>query len=96
MLACQLSPGGPVFLNTVGTFGIASAPYWWSRLAAAVLRLGQAIWSADYSGWALLFADDFLILGQGRLWSETLTGWFLLFEVLNPLHLRRRLRMQKS
>ena len=39
LLGCQVSPGGDVFVNTVGTFGIASASYYWSRVAAAVGRL---------------------------------------------------------
>ena len=39
LLGCQVYPGGDVFVNTVGTFGIASASYYWSRVAAAVGRL---------------------------------------------------------
>ena len=31
--------GGDVFVNTVGTYGIASAAYWWGRLIAIVLRI---------------------------------------------------------
>ena len=31
--------GGPIYLHTRGTFGIASAAYWWQRLAACVVRL---------------------------------------------------------
>ena len=27
-----------VYLNTVGTFGIPSAGYWWGRLASAIVR----------------------------------------------------------
>ena len=41
LLGCQVSPGGDVFINTVGTFGIASASYYWSRVAASVCRLVQ-------------------------------------------------------
>ena len=28
-----------IWLNTVGTFGVASAGYWWGRAGAAVFRL---------------------------------------------------------
>ena len=35
-LGCQVIPGGDVFVNTVGTFGIASASYYWSRVAGAM------------------------------------------------------------
>ena len=36
LLGCQVQPGGNVYVNKVGTFGVASASYWWSRLASAV------------------------------------------------------------
>ena len=36
--ACQLRPGR-VWLNQVGTFGIGSAAYWWSRLIGGPTRL---------------------------------------------------------
>ena len=35
MLGSQLEPEGEVFINTVGTFGISSASYWWSRLSTS-------------------------------------------------------------
>ena len=38
LLGCQVQPGGDVFVNTVGTFGVASASYYWSRVASAVKR----------------------------------------------------------
>ena len=41
LLGCQVVPGVEVFVNTVGTFGIASPSYCWSRVAAAVGRLLQ-------------------------------------------------------
>ena len=34
-LGCQVQPGGSVYVNKVGTFGVASASYWWSRVASA-------------------------------------------------------------
>ena len=36
LLGCQLERGGDVFMNTVGTFGISSASYCWSRVAGAI------------------------------------------------------------
>ena len=38
LLGCQVQLGGDVFVNTVGTFGVASASYCWSRVASAVGR----------------------------------------------------------
>ena len=40
-LGCQVKPGGDVFVNTVGTFGVASASYYWSRVAGTIGRLLQ-------------------------------------------------------
>ena len=41
LLGCQLERGAEVFINTVGTFGITSASYYWSRVSSAIGRLGQ-------------------------------------------------------
>ena len=43
LVGFQVQPGGDVFVNTVGTFGVASASYYWSRVASAVGRLCQKI-----------------------------------------------------
>ena len=37
----QVVPGGSVFINTVGTFGVASASHYWSRVASAIGRVAQ-------------------------------------------------------
>ena len=39
MPECQLEKGGPVYIHTVGTFGVASASPLWSRPAGALSRL---------------------------------------------------------
>ena len=41
LLGCQVSPGGDVFINTVGTFGIASASYYWSRAQRLLVDLSS-------------------------------------------------------
>jgi hypothetical protein len=63
--ACRLEDG-KIWVNKVGTYGVASAGYYWSRLAAAVIiRLLYYL-----LGWggqdALIFADDLLVLA-GRV-----------------------------
>ena len=64
--ACRLRPGH-VWLNCVGTYGVASAGYWWSRLSASILvRFFYYVLSASGNQDCLLFADDILIL-MGRL-----------------------------
>ena len=68
--ACRLEEGR-VWVNCVGTYGIASAGYWWARLSSAVLvRLFYYLLSPSGGQDALLFADDLLMVA-GRL-SEIL------------------------
>ena len=64
--ACQVRPGGDVFLNTCGTYGIASAAYWWGRLAAAIHRLGLKIAGRLLGVWKMLFADDWNMTAGGE------------------------------
>ena len=59
-LGCQVVPGGDVFVNTVGTFGIASASYYWSRVAAAVGRLSQYLAGYTATSRHILVTDDYL------------------------------------
>ena len=55
---CRLRPGH-VWLNCVGTYGVSSAGYWWSRLAAGVLvRLFYLVLRASGNQDCLLYADD--------------------------------------
>jgi len=39
LLGCRARPDGPMYFMKRGTFGVASASYWWGRLAASLLRL---------------------------------------------------------
>ena len=38
LLAWRSTCSGDVYVNTTGTFGVASAAYWWSRVATAAIR----------------------------------------------------------
>ena len=56
--ACRLQQGR-LWINTVGTYGVGSAGYWWGRLAAAVLvRLLYYLIGTRWSPEFLLYADD--------------------------------------
>ena len=50
--------GQTVWLNTVGTFGVGSAGYWWGRAGAAVMRLAHYLQGPDRMLWMLLYSDD--------------------------------------
>ena len=38
LLACRSEKTKEVYINMTGTFGVASAAYWWSRVAIATVR----------------------------------------------------------
>ena len=42
-LGCQISKGSSVYVNTVGTFGITSASFYWNRVGAAIGRVSQYV-----------------------------------------------------
>ncbi len=70
--ACQVEPGGDIFLNRVGTYGISSAAYWWGRLAAAMHRTILSILGKNFGPWALLFADDWDLAAGGANFEATI------------------------
>ena len=47
-----------VWLNTVGTFGVGSARYWWGRAGAALFRLAHYLQGCAHMLWLLLYSDD--------------------------------------
>ena len=47
-----------VWLNTVGTFGVGSAGYWWGRAGAALMRLSHYCQGDMRMLWLLLYSDD--------------------------------------
>ena len=60
--ACRLEPGR-VWLNKVGTYGMASAAYFWARAAAAiVVRLPHLVLRGVDFLEILLYVDDFILL----------------------------------
>ena len=56
---------GPVYINTVGTFGISSASYYLSRASGAVGRLTQYLAGLSSATWHMLVADDFHLEAGG-------------------------------
>ena len=55
-----------VYVNKVGTFGITSTPYWWTRLSGALLRLVHYFMVPGTVVEFLLYADDLEGVGVGR------------------------------
>ena len=65
MLGCRLEPGH-VWINNVGTFGVASASYWWSRVISGVCRAMYALLGGAHHLDLLVFADDMEFLAIDR------------------------------
>ena len=81
-LGCQVKPGGDVFVNTVGTFGVASASYYWSRVAGSVGRLLQYLSGHSSTSWHMLVADDYLLESGGSGYRIGLLLFFVLCAVV--------------
>jgi hypothetical protein len=58
-----------VYLNCVGTFGVASAGHWWGRAAGAILRLTHHVLGHEDAIGALIDSDDGNIRA-GDEWRE--------------------------
>ena len=90
LLGCQVQPGGEVFVNTVGTLGVASASYYWSRVGSAIGRLCQHISGTFARTWHLLGADDYHLDAGGPRYRESIIVFFVSCSVLGvPLSWRK-------
>ena len=54
LLGCQVQPGASVYVNKVGTFGVAAALHCWSRVASALGRLAQYVAGETARTWHML------------------------------------------
>ena len=63
--ACRIS-GNEIWFNKVGTFGVASASYWWGRAGGGLIRCAYLMNGPDYHFDCLLFADDTEFLAKDR------------------------------
>ena len=64
-LGCRARPDGPVWINRVGTFGVACAAYHFARLAGLVGR-GALRVAQQAPLFQMLFADDLQIMAGGE------------------------------
>eukprot|EP00438_Fugacium_kawagutii_P020823 Skav200760 [mRNA] locus=scaffold2001:111991:116283:- [translate_table: standard] len=66
-LGCRCAASeGFVYVNKVGTFGISSTPYWWTRLSACLIRAVHYLLGPCWLLDLLLYADDLEAMGPGR------------------------------
>ena len=66
-LACKASEGdGHVYVNRLATFGVASTPYWWSRISACLIRLSHYCLGSRWPVELLLYADDLEVMAPNK------------------------------
>ena len=73
LLACRSEKTREVYINTTGTFGVANAAYWWSRVATAAVRGAHYILGSELASWLLLVADDLaMLIPHGKIRESVL------------------------
>jgi len=82
LLGCRARPAGPIYFQKRGTFGVASASYWWGRLAAALLRIIYRVVPERSLFWGTVLADDFKFEAAGHDFVEVLLLAVLTAEAL--------------
>ena len=76
---------GDVFVHTRGTFGIASAAYWFGRAMGVVVRCAHRLLGRVHGLLHLIYADDGWLAAVGRDFWRRILMWFLVFELLEVL-----------
>ena len=94
LLGCQVEAGGDVYIDTVGTFDIASASYSWSRFAGSVGRITQCISVRSATTWHQLVADDFHIEAGGSRYRAALRSFSSCVQPLESRYHGRRLLVE--
>ena len=74
LLGWQVTPAFDVYINKVGTFGISSTSYYWSRVASSLGRLAEYLVGSSANTWHLLVADDIHLDASGRNIAQRLSA----------------------
>ena len=82
LLVCKADSDSKVcWVNRVGTFGVSSAPYWWTRLFGLVGRLVSRLLLRRWI-YQLVYVDDLHAVAVGEQKFETLWMALAAYEVL--------------
>ena len=96
LVACRSERGKHVYVNETGTFGVASAAYWWSRVATVAIRRAHYVLGHELSAWLLLVADDLAMLfHNGKMRESVLLVLVFLRVVGFPLSWKKA-RQERS
>eukprot|EP00435_Cladocopium_sp_Y103_P043344 s193_g12.t1 len=81
--ACRITEDDEyIYINRVGTFGLACASYWWSRIAGAGVSLVHELLGPKMPVELLIFADDLEALAADTGGRRGITLSFLFLSVL--------------
>ena len=78
LLGCHAEKGADVYINTVGTFGVASASCCWSRVSSALGRLSRDLAADNAHMWHMVVADDYHQEAGGEHYRFALVAFFLI------------------
>ena len=73
---------GDIFVRTRGTFGVASAAYWFGRAISVAVRCVHRLLGRRYGLLHLIYADDGWLTATGREFWKKILMWFFTFELL--------------
>ena len=73
---------GDIFVHTRGTFGVASAAYWFGRVIAVAVRCTHRLLGRDHGLLHLIYADDGWLAAVGKDFWRRIMMWFFAFELL--------------
>ena len=83
LLACRVKETDPfIYINNCGTFGVASASYWWGRISGAGIRLVHEMLGPERPVELLIFADDLESLGADSMGRQGIVLTFLYMSAL--------------
>lgn len=75
-------PDGQIYLHTRGTFGVASAAYYWQRVAAGMIRTVHRLAGGELGVYHLLFADDGWLTSVGFHYWRGPLFWLFVMELM--------------
>ncbi len=73
-------PDGQIYVHTRGTFGVASAAYYWQR--AGLIRVVHRLAGRELGVYHLLFADDGWLTGVGAQYWRKMLFWLFVMELV--------------
>ena len=83
LLSCRISEDDVyIYVNKVGTFGLACASYWWARIAGAGIRLMHEMLGPQMPVDLLIFADDLEAIASSAGGRRGITLSFLFLSCL--------------